>query len=351
MTSHIFQVKVFLSLPFLSGFILLICGCGTHENTTIIRTQPQCAHWSIMKCCQLNGVSIAMSFLLEKLPPSPSGHSLLQISEVLREIGFETEGRIESESTFHSLSFPLIAHLTNPDHFVTIASADNKVVHVFDGNGRRVVIDLPSFFEQWGGAVLLVTKPKGNSSLPPFLPRLPSTPRIQFDSLLLDLGTVSAIGEPVPFEFTFRNFGDSDLIIEDVQPDCSCIKSEKPENAISPNGKGIIMLFYNVKPQKGSFSHNVIVKSNDPNQPIIPLVASGWSGVELITEPSNIYLSDLVQGQETKFRCLVKHTGDRAGLSMDIEEAIISNSTLISYKIEPLTDEMAQELLRYIPQK
>jgi len=125
-----FEFRGFLALSLFCGFVLLIGSCGKYKSSTF-RNQPQCAHWSVLCCCQLRGVPVTIPFLLEKLPPCPSGHSLLQISEVLRGLGLETEGRVESEATFSSLSFPLIAHLTNPDHFIVIADIDDKVVHIY----------------------------------------------------------------------------------------------------------------------------------------------------------------------------------------------------------------------------
>jgi hypothetical protein len=173
-----------------------------------------------------------MPVLFEKLPPSPTGHSLFQIAEVLQEIGLETEGRQEPESNFKNLTFPLIAHLNNPDHFIVVSGVDNDEIHIFDGDGQRVTNDISLFFKRWRGEVLLVRKPSQSKHLPCYLPHISGVPLIQFESLILDLGTVPATGELVPFEFVFKNVGDRDLIINEIHPDCSCIKSDKPENAI-----------------------------------------------------------------------------------------------------------------------
>ncbi|MDR3111536.1 MAG: DUF1573 domain-containing protein [Planctomycetaceae bacterium] len=329
---------------FLCIIFLSFCSCRENKSNEF-GEQPQCAHWSILKCCQLYGIPIAMPFLFEKLPSSPTGHSLFQIAEVLREIGLETEGRQEPETNFKNLSFPLIAHLNNPDHFVVVSGLDDDEIHIFDGDGQRVTNDISLFFERWGGEVLLVKKPSEDKRLPAYLPRVSGVPLIQFESLILDLGTVPATGELVPFEFVFRNVGDSDLIINEVRPDCSCIKSDKPENAIQPNEKGTVRLYYNVQSRNGPFSHNIVVKSNDPQFPILFLTASGWSGTELQVAPDNIRLSRLPSGYEKEILCFIKYTGDAASLDVKVAEVHLLNATLVKYNIKQLTDDVAKQIL------
>ncbi|GHT23031.1 hypothetical protein FACS189419_06420 [Planctomycetales bacterium] len=49
--------------------------------------EPQCAHWSILRCCQLLGAPVTLKALLEFLPYQEEGHSMLQMAEILKKIG------------------------------------------------------------------------------------------------------------------------------------------------------------------------------------------------------------------------------------------------------------------------
>ncbi|MDR1385561.1 MAG: DUF1573 domain-containing protein [Planctomycetaceae bacterium] len=305
----------------------------------------QCAHWSVFRCCQLLGVPVGMDYLVEKLPYQEQGHSMLQISEVFQQIGFQTEGRQETLNTLEKLSFPFIAHLKNPDHYVVVSAIDKKYVHVFDGNGRRTARERSAFEKIWSGHLLLVHKPANANRLPAFLPKPnSSSPSVIFDCLIRDLGTVPVVGKPVAFHYSLRNVGNADLIIEDVRPDCSCIKHTKPDKPIKPGEEGIIELSYHVQPQTGQFSHDVIVKTNDPQIPVVVFTASGWSGVEVKVNPHQIWLHDAVNGYEQHVNCFIKYTGNSHDLQIDIGEVVLEHAKLTQTKIHQITKETAGRL-------
>ena len=111
-------------------------------------TRVQCAHWSILRCSQLLGVPVSMDYLTRRLPYREKGHSMLHVSKVLREIGFETEGRRETLHSLQNQTFPCVVHLTNPDHYVVVSAIDNQYVHVFDGDGHRIARDRVNFEKQ-----------------------------------------------------------------------------------------------------------------------------------------------------------------------------------------------------------
>jgi hypothetical protein len=213
----------------IGGFILILFVRNVPER----HPEPphlQCAHWSVFRCCQLLGVPIGMDYLIEKLPYQEQGHSMLQMSDVLQEIGFQTEGRQETLNTIDKITFPFIAHLKNPNHYVVVSAIDKKYVHVFDGNGLRTARERGSFEKDWSGHLLLVHKPSSATRLPAFLPNPDkNNPSVVFDCLIRDLGTVPVVGKPVTFHYSLRNVGNADLIIEEIRPDCYCIKHKKPD--------------------------------------------------------------------------------------------------------------------------
>jgi ABC-type bacteriocin/lantibiotic exporter with double-glycine peptidase domain len=74
-----------------------------------------------------------MSAITGLLPRAPNGHSMLQIADALRTIGFRTEGRRETLDGLRRQAGPCIAHLTDPEHFVVVVGVGNERVHLFDG--------------------------------------------------------------------------------------------------------------------------------------------------------------------------------------------------------------------------
>ena len=330
---------------FLVNFLL-----DSPEISTIQSSEIQCAHWSILRSSQLLGVPVGLDYLTKRLPTQRQGHSMLQMSNVLREIGFETEGRRETLQTLKHQTFPGIAHLTNPDHYVVISAVDDKYVHIFDGDGRRIARDHVSFGRRWSGNILFVRKPATPGRLPAFLPQpVGDVPLAQFDTLIRDLGTIPATGEPVTFSFTVKNVGRKDLIVKQVLADCACIESRKTELPIQPGETGIIELSYHVQPQRGPFSHTIIIRTNDPQIPIFVVIASGWSGVDVQVSPHYINLHNMVSGHEKTFRCFVRFTGEGQDLQVQIGDTALGGASLIDYTLTPVTEEIIKDWFSEFP--
>ena len=343
--SFLFKVVPTLALLGSAAFVFFCRGYFFEQPSPVELSRPQCAHWSILRCCQLLGAPVEMDAILKKLPTDTRGHSMGQVSEVLHTIGFETEGRKENLGSLSAGVFPCIAHLSNPNHFVVISAIDSQYVHLFDGSGQRTARERVLFEKQWSGHVIFVKRNVENKRLPIFLPPHPNNaPIAQFNSLICDLGTVPAIGEPVTFHYTLWNLGQTDLTIEKILPDCSCIKANKTEEPIKSGEAGRIVLDYHVQPHAGPFSHEVVVQTNDPLIPQITLTASGWSGVEVKVQPHHLNLGDIAGGYEKRENCFVKFTGEGQDLRVEIGEVSLKNATLLNRKLQPVNNEIAQRI-------
>ena len=340
------SINILIFAVIIVGISIFVYFVRNVSDPPIDSSSLQCTHWSVFRICQLMGVPIDRDYLVEKLPFQSQGHSMMQMAEVLHEIGFQTEGRKENIESLETGSFPCIVHLIHPGHYIVISGIDDKYVHVFDGNGRRTAREKSQFEKDWSGNVLWVKKTSDHTRLPAFLPKPSSSaPLASFDSLICDLGTVPTTGEPVAFQYTLRNVGDADMIIEDIRPDCSCIISTKPDKPIKSGEQGIIELHYYdyyVQPQKGPFSHGIIVKTNDPIIPQVALTVSGWSGVGIKIEPGSIHLPDMVKNHEIKFDCFVKYSGEKQALLLEIDNTIIENVNLVCYELKPIGDAIAK---------
>ena len=75
---------------------------------------------------------------------------------------------------------------------------------------------------------------------------------------------MAVTNESIEFLFPFRNYGDKDLRITGIHVDCSCIKSERPSEAVLPGKDGVIKLYYHVQASTGAFVHRAVVQTNDP---------------------------------------------------------------------------------------
>ncbi|MBC7948904.1 MAG: DUF1573 domain-containing protein [Chitinophagaceae bacterium] len=89
------------------------------------------------------------------------------------------------------------------------------------------------------------------------------------DSTYTNLGKVKE-GRVVEVGFRFRNTGDKNLIIANVQPGCGCTTPEKPEKPYAPGDEGVIKVKFDSKGQhKGEHIKNVMVTANTvPSQQV-----------------------------------------------------------------------------------
>ncbi len=82
----------------------------------------------------------------------------------------------------------------------------------------------------------------------------------EFETETIDYGTINqnTNGER---SFTFKNTGNSPIIISKVKASCGCTVASKPEQPIMPGETGVINVKYATN-RVGSFSKNITVTSN-----------------------------------------------------------------------------------------
>lgn len=100
-----------------------------------------------------------------------------------------------------------------------------------------------------------------------------SAPQIEFDSTTIDYGTIEngSDGERI---FSFKNTGNADLLITNVQSSCGCTIPKKPEGPIAPGETSEIIVRYDTK-RVGPFRKTITVTTNQQNNPIIALKLKG----------------------------------------------------------------------------
>jgi hypothetical protein len=100
-----------------------------------------------------------------------------------------------------------------------------------------------------------------------------AAPKIEFDTTSIDYGTIEngSDGERV---FSFKNAGNADLIITNVQSSCGCTIPKKPDGPIAPGETNEIVVRYDTK-RVGPFRKTVTVSTNQKDNPIIALKLKG----------------------------------------------------------------------------
>ncbi|MCR4412775.1 MAG: DUF1573 domain-containing protein [Thermoguttaceae bacterium] len=320
---------------------------GGGDASAAARLKPQCAHWAVVRCCQLLGVPVDMGEVVARLPPTEPGHSMLDLAAAMRHFGLEAEGCRETWQSLDEKRLPCVAHLKDPDHFVVVSGLDRGggFVHLFDGSGNRTRPVEEVFERRWSGAVLYAARSvdahaAGASSSAADK----AAPRARFERLLLDKGDVPSSDEPIEFAFAFWNNGGADLVVRAVRTSCGCVQSEKPDAPVPPNGRGVIKLFYRVAHNRGPFSQTAVVLTNDPAASQIMLTACGYSGSDVKIEPSPLYLRDAIVGRENVATCFVRYAGEQEDIEIRVAEAAIEGVRLVRGDCTRVTPEMCREL-------
>ena len=93
-----------------------------------------------------------------------------------------------------------------------------------------------------------------------------NVPRIKFDNMFLDLGTLK---EDAVLEksFEFTNVGEKPLVIIDAKGSCGCTIPTAPTEPILPGGKGKILIKYTAKNKVG------------PQKPVVTVTTNGVPSV------------------------------------------------------------------------
>ncbi len=91
-------------------------------------------------------------------------------------------------------------------------------------------------------------------------------PKIEFDKKTHDFGTIREEGGKVTARFTFKNIGDSALILTKVKPGCGCTAANYTKEAVAPGQTGFIDATYDPMGRPGQFNKNIKVSTNEPDQ-------------------------------------------------------------------------------------
>lgn len=98
--------------------------------------------------------------------------------------------------------------------------------------------------------------------------------KFKFEETEVDFGSINE-GEIVEHTFKFKNVGNEDLIITNVQTSCGCTASNWPRNAISPGETSELLVSFNSQGKKGLNTKEITVIGNTrPTQTILIIKAN-----------------------------------------------------------------------------
>lgn len=87
-------------------------------------------------------------------------------------------------------------------------------------------------------------------------------PKISFEKMEYDFGTLKFKSEPKTVEFTFKNEGNAPLVITRTEVSCTCLSVKYPRQPIIPGKSGVIEVTYSPTKETGTFNNNVKIHSN-----------------------------------------------------------------------------------------
>lgn len=121
-------------------------------------------------------------------------------------------------------------------------------------------------------------------------------PKIELDQPVYDFGEVIR-GQLVEHTFTFRNAGDSDLVIDRVKSTCGCTGVLLSNKNIPPGESGTIKATFNSSRFNGAVKKNILLYSNEPSGKPATFTVKGIVIDPLVSSPARLMLGEVPVGQ------------------------------------------------------
>ncbi|MFO8233955.1 MAG: DUF1573 domain-containing protein [Bacteroidales bacterium] len=90
-----------------------------------------------------------------------------------------------------------------------------------------------------------------------------AAPKMEFEKVYHEFGALKE-GEKVSYTFTFKNTGDSELIIKDAGAACGCTVPKYDKHPVKPGEKGSVEVVFDSRGWSGTQIKSVFLKTNTP---------------------------------------------------------------------------------------
>lgn len=279
----------------LCSLVVLASACSEMSEPPV---QPsyQCGHWVTLRALQLAGHRGSLTEITSYMPFREKGHSLYEIRQTLKRYGMDSEGRRLSYEQLMQMTDPVIAHLSDPGHFVVVLSASDSEVALFDGEGARTLWPMSEFYRRWSGTVLISHDHEDaeNQSL---TTARADGPRLTIEQYMTDIGGTPSMGGPVKVKIAVVNEGSDDLVIDDMQVGCTCLEARWPTDPLPAGAKGYVELTYDPRDKTGGFIETAVVYSNDAETPRMVIEVSGTVDAGVTAYPKRLELERMHDGE------------------------------------------------------
>lgn len=239
--------------------------------------------WAVHRFAELYGRLMNYQNTHEYLSYRDGGYSLGEIQSALEETGLTiTKEQVDLDSGIpQNFPLPHVTRLDNPDEMVILLAKEGEQIVYISGKGYRELIDLSDLQNRWTGTVLVAKKS-------PQEPVVGTAPRIDFETRLLDAGSIYITGDRYTFEFPFRNTGNAPLTISNVVSGHRDTIVERPTEPIEPDRTGTIRLKIRPKSETGIFAILNKVSTNDPDAEDSLITVTGYAVADVAMFPANI---------------------------------------------------------------
>jgi len=119
-------------------------------------------------------------------------------------------------------------------------------------------------------ALLLAGQPAASAEPPA---KTAPAPVIQVEPAAFDFGHALA-HRTLRKEFTLRNAGERELVIEKVTTTCGCTAAIAGETTLKPGRSTPLSVTLETREYRGRVERRVLVRSNDPKTPVLELTVS-----------------------------------------------------------------------------
>jgi hypothetical protein len=103
--------------------------------------------------------------------------------------------------------------------------------------------------------------------------KAPAAPRIRVEPEGFDFGKALP-GKTLRKDFTIRNFGEAELVIESISTTCGCTAALSAQRRVAPGGRTALRVMFETRNYSGTVERLVLVRSNDPETPVVQLRVS-----------------------------------------------------------------------------
>ena len=282
------KAKFIIRLGFLAFLALLVCGAYAAELSI------QCGPASLLAVCKLLDVHADLDELCKLSNwDERRGTTMCDLYQAARKKGLYAVGVRLNLEELCRIANPAIVHVRG-NHFLTVAGFLGNKLCLIDPPKPPYLMLQEAFLKIWDGNALLISKEKEDIPIrdePGSVPEA-EEPRIEFEETLYDFGRASW-GQQVLHIFRFRNAGEKPLTISDVRSSCGCTSALLSEKNIPPGAEGEIEVVFNVGRRRGRTAEKVLVRSNDPDQPVVTLTVTGIVEGSLVVLPERLYFGDI----------------------------------------------------------